>query len=107
LDNDFGEKLKNILSDPEAMAKITAIASSLGAGEKSEERQETPQTKDVLSENITADSLGAMLNPITFQDPRIQLLTAMKPLLREEKRGRVDSLVRALSIASLMKNFRK
>ena len=104
MDGEFGEKLKSILSDPEAMAKITAIASSLGANSKSEEPTQGEEPSTIPD---PAKAIGAMLNPTAGNDPKIQLLTAVKPLLREEKRDRVDSLVRALTIAAMMKGFRK
>ena len=108
LDGDFAEKLKTVLSDPEAMAKITSIASGLGAA-KSEKSAETvapeQQAEPILptSDNLPTLAQGFALN----SDPRISLLSSLKPLLREEKRDRIDALTRALSLAAVMKNFRK
>lgn len=107
MDGDFASKLKTVLSDPEAMAKISAIASGLGGVSK-----ETPAgTENVQKEesepNLNAFSdLSKNLFPAQ-SDPSIALLSSLKPLLREEKRDRVDSLIRALYVASMMKNFRK
>ncbi len=106
MDGDFASKLKTVLSDPEAMAKISAIASNLGGvpadqPQRTEPKQETASfSPDLLS------TVGQNLLPMQ-NDPRVALLSSLKPLLREEKRGKVDALMKALAVASMMKNFRK
>lgn len=40
------------------------------------------------------------------RDSRLTLLEALKPLLREEKRGKIDSLQRAMTMASVLKGLR-
>ncbi len=112
LDNDFSEKLMQVLSDPEAMSKITAIASGLGKTMPS-----TADTEPVPAENKKQPEGNAERNgdsvPTLFQgintspDPRLLLLTSLKPLLREEKRDRIDAITRALALAGALKGFRK
>lgn len=117
MDGDFAEKLKRVLSDPEAMSKITAIASGIGASapmskpepepEPSSAR-ETPAMQSASATPLQQDALPALIQGgNTNVDPRISLLASLKPLLREEKRDRVDALARALALASMMKNLRK
>lgn len=103
LDADFSEKLKNVLSDPEAMAKITAIASSLGTTPQEAEKTEA-QTAEPQS---LPSAIPAITSMLPQSDPRLALLSSVKPLLKEEKRSRVDALLNALTIASVMKNLRK
>ena len=109
MDSDFGEKLKSVLSDPEAMAKITAIASSFGMSPSVETKEQPPPTAIPEPKKQEADIASALsqLMPSSANDPRIALLSSLKPLLREEKRDKIDALTRALSITSMMKNFRK
>lgn len=116
MDVDFTEKLKNILSDPDAMAKITAIASGLnasaaadGKGADDPARPEAePSAQETQAAFSQSDTLPAPTQRFSaVNDPRLTLLNSLKPLLREEKRDRVDALTRALSLASMMKNFRK
>lgn len=111
MDSDFSEKLKNVLSDPEAMAKITAIASNLGMGNVSAKSEEAASPIEAKSDpqNGIPEMLSSFTNGANpFEtDPRLALLTSLKPFLREEKRGRIDTLTRALGIAAMMKNFRK
>lgn len=112
VENDFGEKLKSILSDPDSLARITAIASSLGASPQG--RRETAETSgndpfDAPSDApASAQPLLPMASAEMFSgDPRLALLSSIKPLLREEKRDRIDALARAMTVASMMKSFRK
>lgn len=120
MDSDFAEKLKSVLSDPEAMSKITAIASGLGAssaafsGNADKAIQPTDEAEDTLRETQTVlpsaqenAVASVMQNLNTQSDPRLLLLTSLKPLLREEKRERIDAMTRALALASMMKSFRK
>ena len=103
MDSDFSEKLRSVLSDPDAMAKITAIASNLGKASPDTSSTDAPKTsEDAQSVPKQEPSL-----PLTPSDPRLALLYSLKPLLREDKRSKIDSLTKALTIASMMKQFRK
>lgn len=110
LDNEFGEKLKNVLSDPEALSKISAIASSLGMGNKSPDAVSNVYTENGESnseENKPLLGMSELSLPQNLSDPRLALLNSLKPLLREEKRDKIDALTRAITVASMMKMFRK
>ena len=122
MDSDFSEKLKRVLSDPEAMSKITAIASGLGATAPSNTApdpapDEMPKQSDTesaytpLSDSAPSgqsDALPALMQGFnTSGEPRLLLLSSLKPLLREDKREKIDALTKALAIASMMKNLRK
>ncbi len=93
------------------MAKITAIASSLGMNPNAEVKNEEPKPDTAPPEpnvgGLDIASAFSQLMPSSVSDPRIALLSSLKPLLREEKRGKIDALARALSITSMMKSFRK
>lgn len=117
MDSDFSAKLKSVLSDPEALAKITAIASSMMQPEKPSPSQpasppEPEPGLDVGSPSVNGD-IPALAQNLTqnfsprADDPRLALLYSLKPLLREDKRDRIDALTRALTVASMMKSFRK
>lgn len=104
LDVDFSEKLKLVLSDPDAMAKITALASGLGKTTAPETSTTAEPTADVAA---STDKASLLLPSAQSADPRLALLVSLKPLLREDRRDRVDALTQALTLASVMKNFRK
>jgi hypothetical protein len=104
LDGDFSEKLKSVLSDPEAMAKITAIASGMGKEKPPEEPTQTAVNTNAFG---GLDKLNLPIPGAQSSDPRLALLVSLKPLIREDRRDRVDALAQALTLASVMKNFRK
>ncbi len=104
LDGDFSEKLKAVLSDPEAMAKITAIASGMS---KDKPTDEPSQAVSGTSPFNVTDLPKLSVPSIQNSDPRLALLVSLKPLIREDRRDRVDALAQALTLASVMKNFRK
>ena len=115
MDNDFSEKLKNVLSNPEAMAQISAIASGLGVNPTNNNSENTADIEQSLNiaqpgfaPNPLPDGLPNMLSGLGgSDDPRIGLLYSLKPLLKEEKQEKIDALTKALTIASLMKKLRK
>ena len=112
LEGDFADKLKSVLADPDAMSKITAIASGLGLGSDNANRpaptnepsaaaaEDAPQT---ASQSLAAFSGSTFSEP----DPRLALLNSLKPLIREDRRDRLDALTKALTLASVMKNLKK
>lgn len=105
MDGDFAEKLKKVLSDPEALSKISAIASGLGAGNAAPpEPSRDENAKEAFAPKAQTAPPNASLT--AFGDRRVALLSSIKPLLREDKRRKIDSLTRALTLAEMMKNLR-
>lgn len=99
--DDLSEKIRAVLSDPESAAKIAAIASSLGV---SGESASPPQ------EEASASLPAASLLQLPFNresDKNTALLHAIKPFLREEKREKIDSLIRAMSVAGLISGLKR
>ncbi len=97
MDESFNEKLKAVLADPEAVAKISAIASSLGSGGEPPpaERESTP---------VFAPQSGSLPKPAS-KDPRLDLLFALRPLVGEGKKKRIDDLMQIATVASLLGSF--
>lgn len=115
MDGDFLEKVKTLLSDPESLQRITGIAKGLSGG--GEGGESIPTVSDTSSseaaerresgEEAAKQALAGLSAPAGgAKDSRLALLRSLKPLLREEKRKKVDSLLRAMSIASLMKSIK-
>lgn len=100
--DELSEKIRSVLSDPQSAAKIAAIASSLGVS-----GGDIPPSSP--SEE-TAPSVPAAALPLPFNrgnDKNTALLQAIKPFLREDKREKIDSLVRALSVAELISGLKR
>lgn len=101
MNDDFRQKLGQVLSDPEAMAKITAIAGSLTGSDTAASASSPPPESVPAS---AASLLGGAGLPLMPSDPRIALLSSLKPLVREEKREKLDTLTKAFALISLFNN---
>lgn len=150
---DISEKINSILSDPQAMDMIQAIAESLSNSSEDEQSQqpqrENGQQNDQSTQNnqstqidvsqiasimgalnaasnqaasdksngeqLQADGimqvllkLMPLLNQLKYDDERIKLLHALRPLVSEERRERVDyaeKLIRLMTLLSQAGGF--
>jgi hypothetical protein len=78
--SEMSDKLGEILNNPDAMSKIMELASGL---DRPKERAEDPI-------------------PLPRRDERMELLYALRPLLRENRRSRLDNLTKAVSMAQVL-----
>lgn len=123
----FEEKLNAILSDPEAMSQVMNLAQSLNLGGSNGDGEQgnTAQPQQGEGGNSTSDSipnLGSILgqiDPDTIQrflpliqeltagqnDERMQLLYALKPFLRPERRDKVDQAARTAKLIHVGKKL--
>ena len=97
MDNSFAEKLNAVLSDPEAMEKITKIASGLSASQATESVQTSlpsakPENIPLLSKQLSG---------------KAAFISSLRPMLREEKRKKLDSLQTALTLAEMFGKTKK
>lgn len=119
------EKLNSILGNQEAMAQIMALANSLSGGEsKSQDGPTQPPCEEEEGQPLQLSAqppseLSAMLGQVDpnmirlgmeiirkvqdTEDRNTALLSALRPFLREERRGRLD---RAVQIARMTKMIR-
>lgn len=124
MDSDFLGKVKTLLADPESLERITAIARGLSAptpashaaaracvcgriaGRGTEQpASPTAATPESAAAGPAAAPAGTFARPQS-RDSRLTLLEALKPLLREDKRGKIDSLQRAMTMATVLKGLR-
>ena len=89
------KKVMDVLSNPEMMSKITALASS--GSKPTEQEQREPQP---VQATPSFSFQGAS------SDTRAELLLALKPLLKENKRGKIDAVVKALTIATTVSKMK-
>lgn len=95
MDGDLTEKIRTLLSDPEAASKIAAVAQTLGA---------SPSTPPPAEKEAA---------PVISQKPAVQtnrhaqLMSALRAMVREDKRRKIDSMERAMTVATLFAGFRK
>ncbi|MBP5245465.1 MAG: hypothetical protein J6036_03315 [Clostridia bacterium] len=95
------ERIKELLSNPENLNLIASIAGGL-SGKKNENAPD--ESKAVFQ--AAEEELPPAKTTSAITDKRIALLNAIKPYVSERKRERVEGLVKAISIAGLISNYR-
>ena len=128
--SDFEDKLNAILSNPEAMAQVMGLAQSLSGsgafGGAQEQEHSAPPPKE--SAGRKEDPLGGLGNiaelfsqidpklierllPLVGEfsssgnDERTQLLYALRPFLKPERRDKVERAVKAAKLIHIGKKF--
>lgn len=109
--SDFDEKLNKVLSDPEAMAQIAALAQSIQGGAPSETAEPPKAGAPDLSALGLDPKLLSQLTPLLRQLDRPEsqetsaFLYALRPFLREERRSKVDRAVQLAKLIHLAKSY--
>lgn len=104
MDNALEEKISSILSSPEDLKKIMELASNLGLagnGPALSDNKETV-TGEIKSD---ASSLENLLK--NGKSERLELLSALKPYLKDGKRDKIDSLLKLINTAEILLSARK
>lgn len=102
--DDLSEKLSGILSDPEAMRDIAALASQLGVDASGVHSKPEPQPElEPLGDTAALiGSLAPMLGSLKQEDEVTRLLEAMRPFLSEERQLKLDRAKRLIRVMKLM-----
>lgn len=98
--NDLEEKLSSILSNPEMMGKIQAMAQSLGQSEGHQETASTPSIDPAMIQKLSgfAGQSGIDRN-------QQALLSALSPYLSRDRVGKLENAMRAAKLAKLASGF--
>ena len=123
---EFQEKLNSVLSDPESMAKVMSMISTLAplmqnvgnADNKENVKTNTDIDKNnddknvtnglesplpISSSNTEAFPVSKMSVPVKLpKDRRCELLEALKPYLKRSRAERVDQMIRILQISDIL-----
>ena len=102
------EQLSGLLSDPEGMARLKAMAENLFGGEG---KTETPKADAAEGEAFSVDPaslarIASLLKP-SRDDESIRLLFALRPHLSPEKQTRLDSAVKMLRLLKMAPKLRE
>ena len=107
MDGDIGQMLQSVLSDPEQMQKITAMAQNLMGGET---KTEAPPVSEPITAPVSAaapfseakllSAISGMMGQKGEQSRSAALLNAMRPYMRPEKQEKLD---RAMQIARMVR----
>lgn len=118
---DVGEMIAKMLSDPESLGKVMNMVSALSAsggafGDTVKEDTVPPKTEDTYQRDEPHSSLEASASarksekichdrPKISQCDRIRLLEAMRPFLGEDKRAKLDMVIKLLGLAEAAGGF--
>ena len=116
---DFEEKLNSILSSPETMGQIMALANSLSGGGEEQASGDADASEAAAGEGTPPGDLSGLLQGLDEgmvpklmalwgeynrgNDEKTRLLQAMKPFLRQERQEKLD---RAVQIARISRVIR-
>lgn len=96
--DELTEKLSSLLSDPDGMERIKAMAQSMFGGQAPSPQPEPPAVPDF---DIAAVARMMSLLKNRADDERVRLLMALRPHLSEDKQRRVDSAVKMLKLLDM------
>lgn len=115
--DDMTEKINQILSDPESMEKIKNLAGMFANSQGSADNSggETKHNDDSGGDDTglppidpaTLFKIKNALDVIKKDDPRINLLVALKPVLNYKRRQKVDEAIHILRLLSLVPLLRE
>lgn len=122
--SEFEEKLNAILSNPDAMAQVMGLAQSLnGSGAfGTEEKGETKSKRESDIDSGMTGGFGDLFSQIDpnlikrllpllgelghdSSDERMQLLYALRPFLKPERRDKVERAAKAAKLIRVGKQF--
>ena len=94
--DDLVEKLGGILSDKESMQQLGELAQMFmnGGEEGGDEAASPPDLSSIMK-------LGSLAGALTANDPKAELLLALKPHLGQERQKRVDKAVKLLRLIAV------
>ena len=102
--DDLGERLNEILSDPQLMERISGLAGSLFGGEgrpePQKEKHAAPPDDLGFDPALLARVAGIMRSQGEKREERA-LLEAMKPFLSEKRRNKMDKAMKLARLAGL------
>lgn len=98
--DELSEKLAGILNDPESMERVRMMAESI----LGEHQTSAPSPIEDIS---GAEELPIIISIISKlkssgNDPRSQLLTALKPHLSEPRREKVDTALKIIKVLEIL-----
>lgn len=108
------EKLGAILNDPQAMSQIMSIARSLGGTQEQESEPaeasaapnvpaEPPAPAPELDPKVMEVGMRALAAWQEPGDSRSALLQALRPLMKEERRSKVDKAIQITRLSKVVR----
>lgn len=113
MENNLEEKLSAILSDPDMMGKIQAMAQSLGQSPppgqqpqpQSQPRSQEPQPRLPEIDLAALQKMSALAGQSGIDKNQQALLSALSPYLSRDRVGKLENAMRAAKMAKLASGF--
>ena len=105
--DDLMEKLQSVLNDKESMQQLQELASMLTGGQEAPGKDAPPQSPPPPADGLPPIDMAKLmqLSGAVSQagrgDKNIALLTALRPLLKEENQAKLDRIVKLFRLISL------
>ena len=106
--DDLSSKLTELLSDPESMNRVRQMAENI-LGESGEEIPSPSAVPDISSigDMLGSGELQSIISVISKMksagdDSRVQLISALRPHLSEERRKRADTAIKILKLLDVL-----
>ena len=107
--DDLSEKLAGLLNDPDTMERVRQMAENL-LGEP--EQPKPTNSIEEIGSMLGSGELQTIMQIVSRlksggNDPRTQLLTALKPHLSEPRQEKVDTAIKILKMLELLPLMRE
>lgn len=105
--DDLASKLSELLNSPGSMDQIKSLAGLLGGGEVPAKPEPQPEQKSPLA-GLDGDMMqmvmkfAPLLSNFRQEDDYTRLLHALRPLLGEERRKKLDEAIKLLQLIRLL-----
>lgn len=113
MDNNMIEKLKSMLDDPETMNAVSSLLGNIQPSDATEYSSATEETDGIIPAPITdnqAESIAKIKQVIEqaspANDPRINLLTSLKPYMGKSRSAKMDQAIRLIQISKMASIFK-
>ena len=103
--DDLSAKLSELLNDPESMNRVRQMAESI-LGESGDDAPASPDISSI-GDMLGSGELQSIISVIskmksTGDDSRVQLISALRPHLSEERRKRADTAIKILKLLDML-----
>ena len=104
--DDLAEKINSVLSDPESLKQLGEIASMLGFSPDQAPPLPPPSPQDTpdlgMPDIASLLTIATKLKDAGTDDDNINFLSALRPLLSDDKKPRIDRAIKILKLINLL-----
>ena len=100
--DDLMDKLQSVLNDEDSMNQIRQLADMLSGSSEQSPAPQAPQNDTVPAiDPVKLMQLGQLFQSAANDDDNIRLLIALRPLLREENKPKLDRVIKVYRLLNI------